>query len=75
MKTTPTVTPTGAAHSPTASPSTGGSNLGNDLNASGGTSFGARLTTVSPLVWVMVACYSLSMALLGVAGVLYKRRQ
>jgi len=75
VKTTPTVTPTGAAHSPTASPSTGGSNLGNDLNASGGTSFGARLTTVSPLLWVMVACYCLSMALLGIAGVLYKRRQ
>lgn len=74
VKTTPTSTPTKGAHSPTASPSTGSSNLGNALDTGGDVPFGARLTIISPLVWVMVACYSLSMALLGVAGVLYKRR-
>jgi len=28
---------------------------------------------LSPLVWLMIACYCLSMILLGLAGVLHKR--
>lgn len=77
--TTPTVTPTvatTAGSTPAASPTaSGSSNLGNALSHAGDLSLGKQLTTLSPWVWLMVACYSLSMVLLGLAGVLHKRHR
>ena len=77
--TTPTVAPTAVAtagSTPIASPSaSGGSNLGNALSRAGDMSLGKQLTTLSPLVWLMVACYSLSMVFLGLAGILHKRHR
>jgi len=73
----PTVTPTAPPTvTPTASPAvSGSSNLGSALGYTGGPSLGKQLASLNPLVWVIIACYSLSMALLGVAGVLHKRRR
>lgn len=79
--TTPTVTPTvKTTPSPTAThtdvtptPTAANPGLSNALNDSGAPPFAARLTSVSPLVWVMVACYLLSMMFLGIAGVVHKR--
>jgi hypothetical protein len=81
--TTPTVTPsvmptvaTTAGSTPTAgSTASGSSNLGNALSHAGDLSLGKQLTNLSPWVWLMVACYSLSMLLLGLAGILHKRHQ
>lgn len=76
--TTPTPSPTSTPRgtpSPTVSPTkTGSSSLGNALSESGEPPFGKGFSRVSPLVWVIVACYSLSMILLGVAGVVHKQR-
>jgi hypothetical protein len=76
--TTPTVTPTVKTTlglTPTASPtSSGASGLGYALDHRGDLSVGKQLTHLSPWVWLMMACYSLSMVLLGLAGVLHKRR-
>lgn len=73
--TTPTLTP-GVGTSPTATAGTSTSNasLSNALNQSGEPPIGSPFVTVSPLVWLMVGCYALSMVLLGVAGLLFKRR-
>ena len=85
--TTPTVTPTASGSPPvTGSPSiggtpgatphvAGGSTLGNDLMQSGIPPVNTRLTSINPLVWLVVACYTLSMMLLGLAGVLHKRHR
>ncbi len=75
--TTPTVAPTAVATAaPTAVATTpGGSNLGNALSRAGDLSLGKQLTTLNPLVWLMVACYSLSMVFLGLAGILHKRHR
>lgn len=67
-------TPTTPTASPTAASSTSSANLGNSLNESGATTAGNRLGGLNPLVWIIVACYCLSMILLGLAGVLRKRR-
>lgn len=76
---TPTVTPTVKTTpglTPTASPtSSGASSLGYALVHRGDLSLGKQLTQLSPWVWLMMACYSLSMVLLGLAGVLHKRRR
>ncbi len=76
---TPTVTPTVKTTlglTPTASPTTSGaSGLGYALDHRGDLSVGKQLTHLSPWVWLMMACYSLSMVLLGLAGVLHKRRR
>jgi hypothetical protein len=80
--TTPTVTPT-VGTSPTAVPTGGttqgvttvGSGLGNALDHAGDTYLSKNLTHLSPWVWLMIACYCLSMVLLGFAGVLHKRHQ
>jgi len=76
---TPTVSPTAAATSgstPIASPSaSGGSNLGNALSHAGDLPLSKQLITLSPWVWLMAACYSLSMVFLGLAGVLHKRHR
>ena len=79
---TPTVTPT-VVTSPTAVTTGGstpgvttvGSGLGNALDHTGDTYLGKNLTRLSPWVWLMIACYCLSMVLLGFAGVLHKRHQ
>ncbi len=63
----PTVTPAG-------SPRASNTNLSNALNQSGEPPIDTPLSSASPLLWLMAACYSLSMILLGVAGILYKRR-
>jgi hypothetical protein len=75
--TTPIVSPT-AGTSPTAVPTAGttiGTGLGNALDNPGDTSLGRQLPHLSPWVWLMIACYCLSMILLGLAGVLHKRQQ
>lgn len=74
--TTPTVTVTPAT--PTASPGVAmhtSSTLSNAISSNNDASFSARLASVNPLVWVMVACYLCSMMLLGLAGVMHKRRR
>ncbi|HEX9134857.1 MAG TPA: hypothetical protein VF844_21435, partial [Ktedonobacteraceae bacterium] len=77
--TTPTVTPTVKSTlglTPTASPtSSGASGLGYALDHRGDLSVAKQFTHLSPWVWLMMACYSLSMVLLGLAGVLHKRRR
>ena len=77
--TTPTVTPTVGTTiglTPTTSPAaTGNPILGNALDQTGDSPLGKQLTHLSPWVWLMIACYSLSMVLLGFAGVLHKRRR
>ncbi len=74
--TTPTVTPTaGITPTPAVSPSAATSGLGNALNDSGAPPFTSRLVSVSPLVWVMVACYLLAMLSLGAAGIIHRRRR
>jgi len=85
--TTPIVTPT-AGTSPTVVPTAGtipgvtptagttlGSGLGNALDNPGYTYLGRQLPHLNPWVWLMIACYCLSMILLGLAGVLHKRHQ
>ncbi len=73
-KTSPTPVTSPAGGTPTAgvSPTAGRSGLGNALNDSGALPTG-HLASVSPLVWIMVACYLLSMFCLGAAGVMHKR--
>src|SRR5712692_1715565 len=82
--TTPTPTPTaGTTPTPTAAaagatpgstpPAAGGSTLGSDLMQSGIPPLDTRFRSINPLVWLVVACYTLSMMLLGLAGVLHKR--
>jgi hypothetical protein len=81
---TPTLPPSptagttvGATPGITATPSTtSGSGLGNALdNTAGNTYIGKQLANINPWVWLMIACYGLSMILLGLAGVLHKRHQ
>jgi hypothetical protein len=84
---TPSVTPT-VGTTPTVVPTTGttpgvatsagtrvGSELGNALDHTEDSSPGNQLMRLSPWVWLMISCYCLSMILLGLAGVLYKRHQ
>src|SRR5713226_346948 len=74
--TTPTPTPTAAAAGATPGstpPAAGGSTLGSDLMQSGIPPLDTRFRSINPLVWLVVACYTLSMMLLGLAGVLHKR--
>lgn len=84
--TTPTVTPT-VGTSPTAVPSVGtapgatttvgtttGSGLGNALDKTGDSYVSKQIAHLNPWVWLMIACYCLSMALLGLAGMLRKRQ-
>lgn len=91
MGTTPTLTPTvGTTPSPTSTPSGAGATststppvtptaahtgLGNALDGSGAAPLAARLSSVSPLIWVMVACYLLSMMFLGIAGFIHRQRR
>jgi hypothetical protein len=51
----------------------GSSGLGSALDHPGGTYLGNQLTRLSPLVWLMIACYCLSLIVLGLAGVLHHR--
>ncbi|MGZ3623836.1 MAG: hypothetical protein ACXWPS_05180 [Ktedonobacteraceae bacterium] len=85
--TTPVVTPT-LGTSPTVVPSVGttpgvtattstatGSGLGNALDSTGDVYLSKQLLHLNPWVWLMIACYCLSMTLLGIAGILHKRNQ
>jgi hypothetical protein len=81
---TPTLTPT-VSTSPTAtagtssgtpsSTATSNAGLSNALNQSGIPPISTPFVIVSPLVWIMVGCYALSMILLGVAGLLTRRKR
>lgn len=72
--TTPTAPAAGAT--PGSTPhAAGGSTLGSDLMQSGIPPLDTQLGSINPLVWLVVACYTLSMMLLGLAGVLYKRHR
>ena len=72
-KTSPTPVSSPAGGTPTTAVSpTAHAALGNALNDSGAPP-AARLASVSPLVWIMLACYLLSMSCLGAAGIMYKR--
>jgi hypothetical protein len=51
------------------------SGLGNALDNTWGTYLSKQLAHFSPLVWLMIAFYCLSMVLLGLAGVLHKRHR
>lgn len=74
-KNSPTPVPSPAGATPTAGVSpTANTGLGNALNDSGAPP-AARLASVSPLVWIMVACYLLSMFCLCAAGIMYKRHR
>ena len=70
---TSTLTPTPGVTTPTGT--TVGSGLGNALDHTGDTYLAKQLTHLNPWVWLMIACYCLSMVLLGLAGVLHKRHQ
>jgi hypothetical protein len=83
-KPSPTITPTAkTSPTPVTSPAggtppagvspTANAGLGNALNDSGVPPT-SRLSSVSPLVWIMVACYLLSMFCLGVAGFMHRRQ-
>ncbi len=77
---TPTTTPTVGTSptpgtTPVANPTANNASLSNALSQSGDPPFGSPFATVSPLVWCMVACYTLSMILLGFAGLLLKKRR
>jgi hypothetical protein len=71
---TATVTPAPSSPTPAASPHSSNVSLSSALNQSGDPPLNTPLSSASPLIWIMAACYCLSMILLGVAGVLYKRR-
>jgi hypothetical protein len=53
----------------------GSFSLDNALNNAGGNSLFARLAHLNPLIWLMGVCYFTSMLLLGIAGVLRRRRR
>ncbi len=75
---TSTPTPTSTSTStptPTGTAMLSSSVLGNALDKPGDTTLGRQLPHLNPWVWVMLACYCLSMMLLGLAGVLHKRHQ
>ncbi len=72
---TPVTTPAGGTPTPGASPTAANTGLGNALNDSGVPPVAARLASVSPLVWIMAACYLLSMVSLGAAGIIYRRHR
>jgi hypothetical protein len=67
--------PAGGTSTPASGQSNGSSSLGNALNNADGNSLFARLSQLNPLVWVIGACYFLSMLLLGMAGLLRRRRR
>lgn len=72
-----TVTPglSGTTATPARGQSSGSSSLGNSLNNADGNSLFARLAQLNPLVWLIGACYFISMLLLGMAGLLRRRRR
>jgi hypothetical protein len=53
----------------------GSFSLDNALNNADGNSLFARLAHLNPLIWLMGVCYFTSMLLLGIAGVLRRRRR
>jgi hypothetical protein len=82
--TTPIVTPTlGTSPIAGTTPHVTTANVGTSVSPglniafvkTGGTYLGKQLVHLSPLVWLMIACYCLSMMLLGLAGVLHKRNR
>ncbi len=72
---TPAGTPGGNSTPSNSSNGSGSSSLGNALsNGSAGTSFSSHLAGFNPLVLLMIACYALALALLGVAAVVHRRK-
>ncbi|HZU69908.1 MAG TPA: hypothetical protein VFA09_21745 [Ktedonobacteraceae bacterium] len=73
---TPTGTPGGNSTPSNGSNSSGASSFGNALNSGGSaSSFSLPLAGFNPLVLLMIACYALSLGLLGIAGVLHRRKK
>ncbi|HEY3991575.1 MAG TPA: hypothetical protein VGM01_01740 [Ktedonobacteraceae bacterium] len=68
-----TMTPAGTA-TPASGSVDGSSSLGNALNNEDNHSLLARLAHLNPLVWLIGVCYFISMVLLGLAGLLRRRR-
>ncbi|MGH2496140.1 MAG: hypothetical protein ACRDIV_15710 [Ktedonobacteraceae bacterium] len=77
VKTSPTPigSPAGGTPTPGVSPTAANTGLGNDLNDSGVPPVAERLTSILPLVWIMVACYLLSMLSLGAAGIIHRQHR
>ena len=82
--TTPIVTPTlGTSPIAGTTPHVTTANVGTSVSPglniafvkTGGTYLDKQLVHLSPLMWLMIACYCLSMMLLGLAGVLHKRHR
>ena len=75
VKSSPTAvtTPASGTATPGASPTAANTGLGNALNDSGVPPVAGRLVSISPMVWVMMACYLLSMLSLGAAGIIHRR--
>jgi hypothetical protein len=69
-----TVEPTGTSDPGHGQPA-GSSALGNSLNTADGGSLLARLAHLNPLIWLIGFCYFVSMFLLGMAGLLRRRRR
>lgn len=67
------MTPAGTA-TPAPGSVDGSSSLGNALNNEDNYSLLARLAHLNPLVWLIGVCYFISMLLLGLAGLLRRRR-
>lgn len=59
---------------PAPTTSTGSPGLSSALSSNGDDSLFTRLSRLNPLVWLIVACYVLSMVLLCLAGLLRRRR-
>jgi len=73
---TPTSTPGGNFTPSADSNNSGPSDLGNVLsNGSADSSAGIHQPGFNPLILLMIACYTVAIALLGVAGVLHKHRR
>jgi hypothetical protein len=72
---TPGIPPTASpAGTPGGNPTPGSSNLGNALNTHSGNSFWERVSHINPLIWSIGSCYLLSLILMGLAGLLRRRR-
>lgn len=70
-----TVTPGSSSTSTAAQKQTpGSSSLGNSLSGDDSDSLLARLSHLNPLIWLIGVCYFIAIILLGVAGLLRRRR-
>lgn len=71
---TAATTPTAPVLKATPTKGSGAPGLGNSLNNNDSDTLFGRLAHLNPLVWLILACYLLSMVFLGLAGLLRRRR-